>query len=526
MGKKRGIDQDDTQSRKKPAPYHPYNTRRDSKASNQQDEDHEDKDIPQRLSNLRLRGTRYPIVKAVREFVKKTGRGQYEFNIPFHKLTEFHRIEWGVKDSAKSILVRLEFLHHEETEYTGFCVHLPPGDREPNSEHTYCTTNVPWKGGVSCNTESNFLTDTLSQKLHEFLGQRRQTAKRTYDKIVEVATCNPAAKCFICSKDLPCKVFRPLPCGEACRKKFKELPLATRLSPFLRDPPVLDFLFCCLASTTWDNSVAIYTRTHPIRPRKAMPGNTLPPTCPVGSELINTVLDSFPEISSGTTALKLFGPRRLRSEREDLLDWLCSEFDGTLITAPKSAHISEIPGERQFLLLNSNIERQTTFERELERSDRLGGGFAGFHGTPPENLLNILRKGMRSSRNIFYANKPVKSIHYLWKHDPRGPLIKWKNSAIGDAAALFGVEVAVPNLAFNGLEANSPEDTVMVRHVFLLPSSCYEDHLGDDQEKRNVMFLDDSKALPSMQNTYAQIKSGEPIKAMEQQAQDEEKEGA
>ncbi|KAK7753830.1 hypothetical protein SLS62_004196 [Diatrype stigma] len=521
MGKKRGIDQDDTQSRKKPAPYDPYNPR-SPKASAQKDEDSEYKDIPQRFSNLHLRRTRYPITKSLHEFVKRTGRGQYEFSIPFHKLAGFHRIEWGVENSAKSILVRLEFLYREKSEYVGFCVHLLPGNLESKSEHTYCATDVPWKGSVACNTESNFLTDTLSQKLHEFLGQKRQSAKRVYDKIVEVASSNPAAKCYICAKALPCKVFRPLPCGEACRKKFKELPLTTRLSPFLRDPAVLDFLLCCLASTTWDQSAAPQTIATNLRTTTTC--TTLPPTCPVGSGSIKNVLDSFPAISSGITVSMLLGPRRFQSEREDLLDWLCSEFDGTLVTAPKSARISEIPGDRQFLLLNSNIERQTTFDKEMRRSRIPAGGFAGFHGTPPENLFNIFKESMKSPRNIFYANEPVKSTYYVWKNT-RGALGKWKNSAMGDVTALLGVEVAVRDLAYQGVEANSSRGTVMVRNVFLLPSSRHEDYQPTGKY-RSVMFPTECRALPSMQNTYTQIKSGDLIKAMEKQGQDEEKEGA
>lgn len=529
MGHKRRISEDADELRKKPVVCHTYNLRGAAQTSTQGGGDLEEEDIHLRLSNLRLNQVRFPISRAISEFVHNVGNEQYEFDIPFHTLTKFHRIAWGVKESAKSILFRLEFLCHENNDYVGFCIHCPPRDREFEYHHNYCTTDGPWKDFVFCNTEPNFLTDTLSRKLHKLLGQGKWTAQKIYDKIVEVASSDPTVKCLICGKGLDCKVFRPLPCSEACRKEFENFPLTTRLAPFLRDPGVLDFLLCCLGSTTWNEAKNISRRSSlNLRPRFK---TNLPPTCPIDKEQLHDVLDSFPAISSGTTVSQLLEPREFRNAREALLNWLCFEFDGTLVTvtALETAHISELPGAGQFLLLNGNIEQQTAFEKELA-SSHIGSGFAGFHGTSPDNLFNILQEGLKASEHfdtVFGSEEPADSITHglINSIAPRFSLRGWKNSAFNDAVVLFGVEVVSNDSYIFESEVDSQQDTVMVRYVFLLPPSLYE--FSERTSTLNIANMDDilptsSDTIISMEETYRRIKSGRLLEAKEKQAQGRE----
>lgn len=124
MGHKRRISEDADELRKKPVVCHTYNLRGAAQTSTQGGGDLEEEDIHLRLSNLRLNQVRFPISRAISEFVHNVGNEQYEFDIPFHTLTKFHRIAWGVKESAKSILFRLEIANLSTTTIT-----VPPMDR-------------------------------------------------------------------------------------------------------------------------------------------------------------------------------------------------------------------------------------------------------------------------------------------------------------------------------------------------------------------------------------------------------------
>ncbi|RYO92412.1 hypothetical protein DL766_000382 [Monosporascus sp. MC13-8B] len=392
MRQKRRIDEANEQSRKRPTVRRTYNKESKTRPSTGPDEGPDESDVHQRLAGLHITAANLPFLVGTLKYAQMIGNEEYEIRIPFHCLGTFHRAAWGVKDSAKSILVRLRAFRRGDIDYVGFCVHLPPNDREFEYHHNYCTTDGPWKDFVVCNSDPNFLTDVPSRKIHKFLRLRQKgwSAREICDSITELANSDPTRSCII------------------------------------------------------------------------------------------SVIDSFPPISTGMTISKLLELRDFGKEREALLSWLSSEFDGTLVTGPESANVSKMPGLRQFILLNTNIQRQTAFENELKGSG-IKSGSPAFHGTPPENLFTILQHGLRRSQNlstVFYSNDASYSTLYIFGrgHPQRSALGSWKNSAFKGAIALLGVEVASTTIRFRGLEHDTYQDRVMVRYVFLLAPGIFKNH--------------------------------------------------
>ena len=101
-----------------------------------------------------------------------------------------------------------------------------------------------------------------------------------------------------------------MPCPPGCRERFSVIPLATRLSPFLQDPPALDLLLCCLASSAYDQAETLRGKPYGYtRPDWSYDTELkLPPTFPVAQHELQDVLDSFAPISKGVTLSQLLGP--------------------------------------------------------------------------------------------------------------------------------------------------------------------------------------------------------------------------
>lgn len=244
-------------------------------------EDLSENDI-QRLANLRQSRVKLPIAKCSSENVRNIGDKEYEFNVPFSELTAFRRTAWGVRLDAESVHVYLRFWLDNQKQCTSFCVHYLPSTRNPEDRHKHIPSDI--QADFACPGESNFLTAALSPRLHSLI-RGDWSEKKSFDAIREVASANPTATCIIYGKRLGCKVYRPVPCSPSCREKFSVISLATRLSPFLRDPPALDLLLCCLAPSTYDETELPSNGNYgKFRPNPNFQTNLPSPTYPVAKE--------------------------------------------------------------------------------------------------------------------------------------------------------------------------------------------------------------------------------------------------
>ncbi|KAI0118070.1 hypothetical protein F4776DRAFT_672956 [Hypoxylon sp. NC0597] len=311
--------------------------------------------------------------------------------------------------------------------------------------------------------------------------------KRRIDSLLSEQRVDYTSLCIMCKTSLRCTVGRPLPCSRGCREKLETKPLRTRLQPLLLHPSALDFLLGCVSaagsvagSSTPENSPQDAS-TPKIANRRVPTRHCLPDGFPLEHNILSAVVDSFPEISATTTAEDLIGTGTYQEERKILLSWLCTNFEGTLVPTSESEHIKEMPGEAQFVLANTNMDRQRVFEGNI-KDNCPPGGWAAFHGTPTVHLLSILHSGLKQSKitdgSVWIAAHPTISLGYIMKYGQPWTVFKgWKNSAFQNHIVLFGVEVATRRTPFQRAQmqdranqtAKCKQGLVMVKYVFLLP---------------------------------------------------------
>lgn len=370
---------------------------------------------------------------------------------------------------------------------------------------------MPWRDMVICNKASNFLTDTLSRKLHAFLRKEDngddELLESVLRKIKEVASSDPTKCCIICGTEFETTVWRPLPCSkDACRKELTSWSLETRISPFLRTPKVLDLLLTCVY-TSQPSSFGT-----PVVPLSLIPGFTW-------TEMRN-IIDAFPKITDETTLSDLMLAGGQRVAKEKLLSWLCTEFEGTIVPAPPSSQVGFSESE-QFLVLNGPVKRELEVERTFgkinpnSREKHSTGGQAAFHGTPHANLFSILHSGllnMDPTWQVWYAAEPSYSLGFNLKNASgveEGILTGPKQSAYMGMTLLFGVEAVTTSILQSGQIYNSNETTVAIRNIFVLLQRLLHTRLPNIAPEAPP----DGLALRTvMKKTIDKIRSGEIVK--------------
>ncbi|OTA65824.1 hypothetical protein K449DRAFT_403303 [Hypoxylon sp. EC38] len=288
--------------------------------------------------------------------------------------------------------------------------------------------------------------------------------KRCKENLLSRQCVDYTSQCIMCKIPLQCIVGRPLPCSPACREKLESCVSAAAGSSGQENAP------------QQSTHLGFAQGRVPIRP-------CLPAGFPLDPKILPAVVDSFPKISATTTPEELIGIGTYQRKREILLSWLCTSFEGTLVPTSESTQIKKMPGETQFMLVNTNLDRQRIFERNIKKNCPSGGS-AAFHGTPTVHLLSILHSGLKESMDmdgsVWVAANPAKSLNYVTKFgEPWNTFKGWKNSAFRSHTVLFGVEVAAKAALFQkprifGYSSNCPttickQDLLMVRYIFLLP---------------------------------------------------------
>ncbi|KAK7934613.1 hypothetical protein PG985_000108 [Apiospora marii] len=438
--------------------------------------------------------------------------GLYQFAISFHELPELNHVALGISKTAKALLVRIARRQGE----TNVCCSMQ--ERQDDQWHQY----------RSGSEEVNVLTYLMA---HQLLGQlQRQhvvpslASNRVVRKVIlqtaQEVSNHVTTACVHCQRPLGVNVARPTTCSPECQEGHKDSwPLETRLSPLLRDPSVLDLLLTCLTAQLRAFTVG------PDVPRRYVgappPLNDVP--FPVDDML--DIINSFPPMVPGVTLDQLlhYGNDSLSCKRREVLEWLCSRFQGMVVPATPRDQLKfntplRNPGDptpTSFLLLNTDPETQSKFEQQLKENHKPQGGVAAFHGSPPQNIFNILCDGLKSSAgNVYYSREPTVSIFYTWRSlSPEQSHIigqGWRNSRFRGHGVLLGVEVTKPGIFYGpDHETNSHQDTVMIRHLFVLPpgvEETYRDLYGHEYWTQN------GSIRSRMETTYSRIHDGRLVR--------------
>ncbi|KAK8030183.1 hypothetical protein PG993_011474 [Apiospora rasikravindrae] len=429
------------------------------------------------------------------------GEDAHPVVVPLTDLPELNHVAFGIPKTATAIVART---YLQDGEYYAHC----------SMEEQYDGQRLKY----SSKLDANLLTHLMNKNLHNELAYQethimRVSAERLRKFIIGTArevNYDITTSCIQCKQPLKVSVARPTECSPECQKGYDKWPIQTRLSPLLREPSVIDLLFTCLTA-----QLRAYT-VGPDVPRRCT--SVLPPLAnhPFPVDDMLDIINSFPPMRPGINYEQLVnnGNDFLFHRRREVLGWLCSTFRGMIVPTPPADKVifnMPLPGHAEaagssFLFLNTHQERHSR------------GGIAAFHGSPPHCVFNILCDGPNQNKisggNVFYSKEPTVSIFYTWRSlSPEQSHIigqGWSNSEFKGHDVLLGLEVGKP-ATFYGAdhETNSHQDTVMVRHIFLLLPAIEEtfrDMYG------HSYWIQDESVRARMEETFRRVHDGRLIR--------------
>lgn len=412
--------------------------------------------------------------------VELVGEAEYELSFALTDLSDLQRWARGISKDSRMLLVRL-FLHGSPQ----FCIHFSPND-EGRGQHNYWrpADNQELCSAV-CTTRPNLFAYYLGRNLHQLL-RRDHSLQTIHSAVLKLITASPAT-CLFCSAPMNIKLWKAAACSKGCSFKLRTASLEVRLHNLLVDPLSIDLFFTCVYASAADRS-----------------NLTLLPGCPVQKSKIRAVIDSFPTLASLQTAPDLQAAIRGNDgcgrDRENLLSWLCLKFRGFMLAAPDGFRVPSMPNTKQFLMLNSNHDKEQLFKAQLGSQ---GGSGVVFHGTTISRLFLILTEGLKVMSNTpFMQNGAALGAGIYCGNDQRASLSfagntgqSWRNSALGDMSIMLGCELAAYTApSSGGAWLVTDESRLMVRYVFLLPQ-------GYQTPPRHHVE-------PAMSTAFAKLRSG------------------
>jgi hypothetical protein len=391
---------------------------------------------------------------ALIDAVETVGDREYEVCFALTGLSDLQRKARGVPLASRAVVVRFSLNSPRP-----FCIHL--------ANETMPETHRAWnldRGGsrrAFCNTKPNLFTYVLGRNVHGVLARGDPSVQAVYDSIANLIK-QPPTTCFVCFSSLGVKLWKPATCSPQCSIRLRQAPLEVRLHGLLVDPLTIDLLLTCLYAAAAD----------------PLPTFDLLSGCPVQKHMAAQVIDSFPPLaqlsSASDLASAIRGSDGLAKNREDLLSWLCLSFRGFMISAPTNHKIPSMPNTIQFLMPNSSHDREKAYAAH-------SGGVVGqvvFHGTQASRLLPILSDGLKvMSGTTFQLNGAASGVGVYCGDDPATSLgyagstgQSWRNSMLRNMRVMLGCEMAGYG-TFRGYHVVNPDDRLIVRYVFLLPTA-------------------------------------------------------
>lgn len=424
-------------------------------------------------------------------------------------------LKWGLDTRVDSVIVCVKFSpkNNKNSDYGLFCVHSSTDeeDYEPRASHRFCSTksNADDATNGPCTPRSNILTIVLNRQLYSLLGERGcRELGVVHDKISEIIKSDPNETCLICNTKFNVKIYTPTACLGKCMTELEKWPLRARLSHLLTDSKSLDFLLCSIYTAVDGQKVQLQAyKTE----------NSLLVGCPLELEHVQPAIDTFPAISDMLSISDLLKRGKFRSDRRHLLSWLPMRFRGCMVSlAPGADHLLKGAGLEkchQFMVLNSRLERQEKFMKNVNTIRNTSVAFHGCGGTRAFNILtDALRDPtalpyQREDVGVFFSNDPHTSYSYAISRD--GLIGAWKSSQfLGQSwAVVFGLEVAKQHVRYAEKESSTKNESLLaIRYVFLVPAISPGNYSAEgfgslasiDQAAMKKAFktLDEGKLLP------------------------------
>ncbi|KAK0706042.1 hypothetical protein B0T26DRAFT_788369 [Lasiosphaeria miniovina] len=390
--------------------------------------------------------------------VESVGEQQWELSFALSRLPAQTRQALGIDDTSRLLLVRISYLKQRPA----FCIHLHPNDDAGNRSHGLWSVNGQPPDGVVCWTKPTVFVYLLSRVLCTHLSQGKRDLHFIHDIVSSVLRA-PAAGCLVCCRTMGCQLWKPTVCLGGCGEVFQQAPLEVQLGSLVGDPPVLDFLLACVYSAAGDTSAL-----------------DLLPNCPIPKARLREVIDSFPPLPANASFPELLsqirgGGEPLSVDRGLLLSYMCTRFRACLVPAPARRRIPAVPKVVQFMLLNSDPDREQAFSKTAALAAGNAGGVT-FHGTTVQRMWRILTEGLRNmSRTEYAANaKPDDAAGICLVDEPEAALpycgstgTAWRNSAFQNRTVLLACELTQHSQ--QGTHVVGDASRVAVRYVLLCP---------------------------------------------------------
>ncbi len=237
---------------------------------------HDEKRTESILARLKMDNSRGLVDPAIPDAlvdeVECIGEQEYEICLPLTGIRDHDRRIRGIQENARFLVVRVSYKSQP-----GFCLHLS-SDYIADARHDYCCYSpgqdvAPFP---SCLARLNPFTYLLTQSLRRLFTCGSTTLTSIHEHASAVVR-SPAAQCLVCVSSFGGQIWRPTVCSsDACRQELSRAPLEVRLHNLLDDPPVLDFLLCCLHAAAQDTTLDLL------------------PDCPIEKTLLTEVINSFP----------------------------------------------------------------------------------------------------------------------------------------------------------------------------------------------------------------------------------------
>jgi hypothetical protein len=415
--------------------------------------------------------------------VEPVGENEYELSFALTGLSGLQRQARGISKASRMLLVRLCFQGSPR-----FCIHFSPDD-EGRGRHTYwrpVDNHEP--ASKSCTTKPNLFTYYLGCNLHHLLRKAQSSMQSIYNSILSLVTAPPTT-CLVCPGSFNTKLWKPATCSRDCTFKLQTAPLEIRLHNLLVDPLSIDLLLTGVYAAAADKSNL-----------KLLPG------CPIPKYKLRAVIDSCPPLANLQAANNLQtairGHDGYGTDRENLLSWLCLKFRGFLLSAQSSFRVPSMPNTQQFLMLNSNHEREKLFNSQSAWASG-GSGRVVFHGTQVSRLFLILTEGLKVMSNTRFMTTGAVNGPGVYCGDDQSTSLyhsgstgqSWRHSALSNMNIMLGCELAKPGPSSLGtVHVVTDQNSLLVRYVFLLPANYQA------PPRRHVE--------PAMNITYANLHSG------------------
>lgn len=390
---------------------------------------------------------------------------------PLDKLSTLQRHAWGIPVSATSVIIRLAGNVVDYQKSVGFCIHLTPSDQETDDDrHRYRYTHNAWSNAVICTARPVVLTYVLARELHGLL-QKKRKVQDIYDKAHStINSTRPGSKCVVCRKDFKkgVRLWRPLPCGEDCAEVFGASSIDMRLSVILGDAKAVDLMLSSVYQLAAEHEAAVQTGAADFTARRL-------PDCPIPLQVLKSVIESFPALSSTTNWFEVLDDSDEGRNRRKLLSWVSDQFSGFLSTTPDSYKVPGCGNTHQFLLANSSLDREVAFSKRVEPHATV------FHGTKAPRVFSILTDGLRNlsadtfrlydywAKGVYVSSKATFSLNRY-----TSTFTGWARSQFQAHRILFGCELADRRYTTNHptpIHSFSQQDRVMIRYVFVVPDS-------------------------------------------------------